>query len=209
VAVFDLLDHSKPRAQGGAGGAGLGRADKLFNIDGIMFDPPPHTVIYKDKFRVTNRQSLAGQVGFKGGLGGCEIMVRGKVAWKQAAFLWDLRDLLIERSVDDSFMVWYDPVQQLSYEAICPDAEVEMNVTEAHMYHYGFTLKAQVMGYPWNMLPLATEGYGQPIDAFDMTSLDTVVNDAQNFTELWKKAQAQTSNSTAGQGGGQPPPPLQ
>lgn len=174
-------------------------AGKDYVIDGIVLYPPPEDLDVRNHFRVTIKQVAGGQTADVGGRGGCDITMRGKVPKRYAAWL-----KLVEKRLDDSagegiLMLLTDPLQDIVYEVLCKDYDIRISVGNASMYEYEFDFVGQVGGASWTAgLPMTTEGSSKIIPAFDQTSIDAIVGDAQRISADYKK-QGATGNGDPNQ----------
>ena len=175
-----------------------------YSLDGIIFNPPPEDVLYRDTYRVNIKQTLAGQLAQKGGAGGMEIVIRGKVPWTMAGWFNIAMQAVLANADEETFMVWFDPVSQRSYEVVCLSDEFNLNVTQHGFYHYTITLHGQVLGAAWAAEPLALAGITDTIPAFDIASIDVAVADAEYWADHMNEQQQQQGQNNAGSGTQQP-----
>lgn len=183
-------------------------ADRLFSIDGYQMYPPPEDVKYDNNYRITVKQTAAGQFADKGGVGGVEINVAGKVEWKKAAWLRALRERFADNSSEAEFMVWFDPVDQLSYEVIVQSDSIQSNVLEHGFHHYRIKMWGQVLGGEWaNLTPVeATTG---KVAEFDLASLGWIAEDVTLATMAYEEAIKGQADAVATSSGNEQPTSLE
>lgn len=202
MATFNLqlLDQLEER------GLRAGTIDKLFSIDGIALYPPPEEARTTNTYRVTVKQVAAGQVADKGGLGGSEIIISGKVPWAQAGWLLAVQELFVTRASDESFIVFYDPVRRVSYECVVHSDSISTSVVEAHFYKFEIKMTGQVLGNSWVNAPLVEATSSGGINAFDLAALDWVYQDMEWAVQSYEASEAarQEGGVSGGSGNQQP-----
>ena len=183
------------------------RSDKLYSLDGIQFFPPPEEVKYDNNYRISIKQTAAGQFADKGGIGGVEINVAGKLEWKKAAWLKALREGIFRNSTDEAAMIWYDPVDKVSYECICKSDSFTFNTNEHGFYVYRFKLWGQVFGAEWASLR-QVEVTGGKAASFNLASLGWIANDVALSTVAYEDAIKQQADAAASGTGNEQPTDL-
>lgn len=202
MAVFNLemMDQLESR------GLKMNTLDKLYSLDGIAIYPPPEEARINDSYRVTVKQVAAGQVADKGGIGGCQIVINGKVPWAQSGWLRTLQEHLAERADDEEFIVLYDPINRRSYECVATASSIAVNVMTPHFFSYEIKLAGQVLGYAWLTATPVEETTTEAVEAFDLASLGWIYDDMEFATIAYEDSMNKLRDGgiPAGSGNQQP-----
>ena len=154
--------------------------NKRYSLAGIEFVYPPSDVSVNDSYRVSVKQTAAGQFADKAGIGGCEITISGKVAVRLNKSLWlqQIRKALLESSVKAEYILFYDAMDNITYDVIVKQQSFTFSDSVQGFNSYRIVLQGQVMGQAWQFDESLKVASLYDITVYDQGILDSLKADA-------------------------------